>query len=132
MSNNNSGAPMAPTASAEWRANWILVMAAAAGLSLSAVSSSSLGVMMEPIENQFGWSRTEISFGTSLVSFIGMALATAMGLLIDRIGARPVGLAAATLMCAGIAMMSTVGDAVWQWWALWAIVGSSAAAMPSV
>jgi len=116
----------------EWRGNWTLVLAAAAGVSLSAVSSSSLGVMMEPLEQEFGWSRTEISLGTSLVSFIGMALATLTGLAIDRLGARLVALAAAALMCAGIGLMSSVEGELWQWWALWAVVGISASAMPTV
>ncbi len=120
------------SASAEWRANWTVVLAAATGVSLSAVSTSSLGVMMEPMEQAFGWSRTEISLGTSLVSFIGMTLATAVGLLIDRVGARPVGIAAAALMCGGIGAMSAIGGELWQWWGLWAIVGLSAAAMPTV
>jgi len=120
------------SAAGEWRTNWTLVAAAAAGISLSAVSTSSLGVMMEPLEREFGWSRAEISLGTSLVSFIGMALATFTGLAIDRLGARIIGILAATLMCAGIGLMSSVGGQLWQWWALWALVGISASAMPTV
>ena len=120
------------TAGAEWRAHWTVVLAAAAGVSLSAVSVSSLGVMMEPLEQEFGWSRTQISLGTSLVSFIAVFLATAVGLAIDRLGARFVGIVAATLMCAGVALMSAVGGHLWQWWSLWIVVGLSAAAMPTV
>lgn len=119
-------------AGAEWRAHWTVVLAAAAGVSLSAVSVSSLGVMMEPLEQEFGWSRTEISLGTSLVSFIAVLLATAVGLAIDRLGARFVGIVAATLMCAGVALMSAVAGSLWQWWCLWIVVGLSAAAMPTV
>jgi len=120
------------SAATEWRSHWTLVAAAAAGMSLSAVSTSSLGVMMEPLEQEFGWSRAQISLGVSLVSFIGMALATFAGLGIDRFGARPVGIIAATMMCAGIAMMALVDGHLWQWWGLWALVGLSASAMPTV
>jgi MFS family permease len=120
------------SARAEWRASWTVVMAATAGISLSAISSASLGVMMGPIEAEFGWSRTEISLGTSLVSLIAMTLATTMGLAIDRIGPRIVGIAAAALMCAAVALMSLVGANVWQWWGLWCIAGLAAAAMPTV
>jgi MFS family permease len=120
------------SAAAEWRAHWTVVLAAAAGVSLSAVSVSSLGVMMEPLEQEFGWSRTQISFGTSLVSFIAMTLATVVGLTIDRIGARVVGIVAAALMCAGIALMSAVAGSIWQWWGLWIVVGLASAAMPTV
>lgn len=124
--------PLGASAATEWRSNWTLVAAAAAGVSLSAVSTSSLGVMMEPLESEFGWSRAQISLGTSLVSFIGMALATFAGLAIDRLGARLVGIVAAALMCLGIGMMSAVGGQLWQWWGLWALVGISASAMPTV
>ena len=120
------------SAGSEWRAHWTVVLAAAAGVSLSAVSLSSLGVMMEPIEQEFGWSRTQISFGTSLISFIAMALATVVGLAIDRLGARFVAIVAATMMCAGVALMSSVAGSLWQWWGLWIIVGLAAAAMPTV
>lgn len=116
----------------EWRANWTVVAAAAAGVSLGAVSSASLGVMMEPVEQEFGWTRTQISLGISLVPLISMALATPAGLVIDRLGARRVGIFAATLMCAGIALMSAVGGSPWQWWGVWVLVGISAAAMPTV
>jgi MFS family permease len=119
-------------AAAEWQANWTLVAAATAGVSLSAVGVASLGVMMEPLEHEFGWTRAQISLGTSLVSFIGMALATFAGLAIDRMGARPVGVVAATLMCLGVGLMAAVEGALWQWWALWALVGVSASAMPTV
>jgi len=119
-------------AAGEWRSNWTLVTAAAAGVSLSAVSSSSLGVMMEPLEQEFGWTRTEISLGTSLVSFIGMALATFAGLAIDRLGARFIALSASAMMCLGIGLMSSVDGELWQWWGLWALVGISASAMPTV
>ncbi|MDR2856634.1 MAG: MFS transporter [Novosphingobium sp.] len=122
----------ADSATGEWRAHWTVVLAAAAGVSLSAVSMSSLGVMMEPLEQEFGWSRTEISLGTSLVSFIAMALATVMGLAIDRLGARFVAIAAATMMCGGVALMSAVAGSLWQWWGLWIIVGLSSSAMPTV
>jgi MFS family permease len=112
--------------------NWTLVAAAASGVSLSAVSTSSLGVMMEPLEQEFGWTRAQISLGTSLVSFIAMGLATFTGLAIDRLGARWVGILAATLMCLGIGLMSSIGGQLWQWWALWALVGVTASAMPTV
>ncbi len=102
------------------------------GMMLSAISSASIGVMMAPVEAEFGWSRTGISFGTSLVSLIAMTLATTMGLAIDRFGPRIVGILAAVLMCGAIALMSTVGNSLWQWWALWSLVGLAASAMPTV
>lgn len=123
---------MERSAAGEWREGLPLVMAAAAGMSLAAVSSASLGVMMEPIEQDLGWTRTQISLGTSLVALVAVTLGAAAGLAIDRFGARRIGLLAAALMCGGIALMSVVGDRLWQWWGLWALVGIAGAAMPTV
>lgn len=128
MKNGDEG-----SARAEWRGGGaLLVAAAAAGMSLSAVSSASLGVMMAPIEQDLGWTRTQISFGTSLVPLVAVALGAAAGLTIDRFGARRIAILAALLMCSGIALMSSIGDNLWQWWALWALVGVAGSAMPTV
>jgi MFS family permease len=119
-------------AAAEWRANWTLVAAATVGASLSSVHAASTGVMMAPIEAEFGWSRTQIYSGASLVSFVGVLLSTGIGVGIDRIGPRRVGIIAAVLLCSAIALMSTVGNSLWEWWALWTVVGLGVAAMPTV
>lgn len=121
-----------PSTAAEWRGNWTLVLAALGGMMLSALATGSIGVMMEPLEQEFGWSRTEIASGPALVSLVAMALATGVGLAIDRIGARKMGIAAAVLMCGAIALMSTTSAALWHWLTLWALVGLAAAAMPTV
>lgn len=121
-----------PGAASEWRANGTLVAAAMAGMMLSALATGSIGIFMAPLEQEFGWSRAEISSGPALVSFIAMALATAVGFSVDKLGPRRIGIAAAMLMCGALAAMATVSSSLWHWWALWAVVGIAAAAMPTV
>ncbi|MCB2074878.1 MAG: MFS transporter [Novosphingobium sp.] len=121
-----------PATASEWHDGWTLVAAAMVGYSLSSIPAGSTGVMMELIERDFGWSRTEIYSGTALISFIGVGLATFMGAAIDRLGPRRIAIAAALLMCGSVAMLSTVGNSLWQWWAAWAVVGIAAATMPTV
>lgn len=121
------------SARAEWGGGGaLLVVAAAAGMSLSAVSSASLGVMMAPLEQDLGWTRTQISFGASLVALVAVVFGAAAGLAIDRFGARRIALLAAFLMCGGIALMSSIGDDLWHWWLLWGLVGIAGSAMPTV
>lgn len=103
-----------------------------AGYSIASIPAGSTGIMMGPIEQDLGWSRTEIYSGISLISFIAMGLATFIGAGIDRVGSRRIAIAAAVLMCAAIAMLSTVGDSLWQWWVAWAVIGVASAAMPTV
>jgi MFS family permease len=120
------------SAATEWRANWTLVAAAMVGYSVSTLPAGSIGVMMAPIEQEFGWSRTEIYSGISLISFVAVLISAFIGAAIDKIGARRIGIGAALLLCAAIALLSTVKSSLWQWWAIWAMVGVAGAAMPTV
>jgi MFS family permease len=119
-------------AAGEWRSNWTLVAAATAGMMLSALATGSIGIFMAPLEQEFGWSRAQISSGPALVSFVAMMLATMVGFSADKLGPRRIGIAAAILMCGALAAMGTVSAALWHWWALWAVVGIAASAMPTV
>jgi len=107
----------------EWRQYWPLVAATAAGMSLASLLSSVFGVMLGPVEAEFGWSRAEISSGPAVVSVMGLFLATPAGYLIDRLGARRCGILVVVLSCISIASMAVVGDSLWHWWAAWSIFG---------
>ena len=102
------------------------------GISLTTLGAGSTGVMMGPLEQEFGWSRTEIYFGNSLASYVPVLLGTLMGLGIDRLGPRRVALATTVLACLAYALMSQVAGSLWHWWGLWALVGVALAAMPTV
>jgi hypothetical protein len=47
----------------EWRRSWPVVLAAAAGMALSTANVYSTGIFMGPLQDAFGWSRTQISAG---------------------------------------------------------------------
>ncbi len=126
-------APAVPSpARAEWIAGWPLVMAAGAGMSLASVSTYSIGIMIPAIEAELGWSRALITSGPAIVSFVAMTLSAFMGLVMDRIGARPVALVSATLLCAALALMSQASHEPYLWWGLWVLVGLASSAMPTV
>jgi MFS family permease len=120
------------SAAAEWRAYTPLVVTAMAGVALSATLTFTLGVMMPSIEAEFGWTRAQISTGPMLVSFAGLLLATAAGYVIDRIGARKVGIVVAITMSSVIALMSTMTDNLWHWWIIWGIFALAATATSTV
>ena len=67
------------TAREEWRAHWPLVAATTAAMSLAALPTFTLGVMIAPIEQEFGWTRTQITSGPALVSMMGLLFATLAG-----------------------------------------------------
>lgn len=109
-------------AAAEWRRSWPVVLTSALGLSVSVIYIYSLGIFIEPIEQEFGWGRTQITAGITVVSVMSVVLAPFVGMLIDRFGARSVGLPGVIIYCSAIAALSLVGGQVWMWWAGWAVV----------
>jgi len=121
-----------PKASGEWRGGWTLVLSAMVGYSIASMHAGVAGVMMGPLTAEFGWSRTEYYFGVSLVSFVNMALATFMGLAIDRYGPRPIAIFASLITFVAVAFMSTTTESLLGWWGRWVLVGIGASAMPTV
>src|SRR5262245_32074958 len=102
-------------AASEWRSNWTVVLAGAAGGSLATIHLYSTGVMMAPLEQEFGWSRALISSGVSIVSVVGVILSPFLGMLVDRIGARRVALTGAILFCLFVASLSLATSNEWSW-----------------
>lgn len=123
----NQAPPGKGSALAEWRRHWPLVAATMMGMSLAAMLTSVFGVILGPIEQEFGWTRAEISSGPAVVSMMGLVLAIPAGHLIDRFGARRCGLLVIACSFTAIAAMSMIGDQLWQWWACWAIFGIAGA-----
>jgi MFS family permease len=120
------------TAREEWRRHWPLVAATTAAMSLAALPSFMLGTMIAPIEQEFGWTRAQITSGPALVSMMGLLFAILAGYVIDRLGARRVGIAVVLISSAGIALISAMENSLWQWWLTWGLIGLAATATSTV
>ena len=107
----------------EWRKNWPVVAAAAAGMMLGSLHTYSLGVMIAPLETEFAWSRSEITSGMLITSVISVVASPFMGMAVDRFGPRRIGLIGTALYCAAVAMLSLAGPGIWTWWLLWSFLG---------
>lgn len=108
-----------PEASQEWTRNWPVVLASAGGVALSTVHIYSLGVMMAPLEAEFGWSRAQMSSGMLIGSVVALLLSPFVGMLVDRVGPRRIALCGGVAYCAMVAMLSLAGPSIWSWMALW-------------
>lgn len=109
-------------AMAEWRAGWPLVLATTMGMSLTGVHLYSIGVLLDPIHQDTGWSRTEITLGQTLSSSISAVFAPICGLLMDRFGPRRVALPGIVVFCLALMAFLTIDDALMQWYALWCVL----------
>src|SRR5690348_3276620 len=103
----------------EWRTHWPLVLASAAGFSLHTVSSYVIGLVMEPLEAEFGWSRAQISVVSIIPAIFMVLFSPYTGGLIDRWGSRRLALPSLVLTGVSIAMISLANGSILQWYLLW-------------
>jgi len=109
------------TAGQEWRLNWSLVLSAMAGLSFGAIPSSTLGLFMDPLNQEFGWSRAEISLGMTIFALISLPLTPFAGALVDRFGARRVAVPGIALTGLTFAGFSLMGELLVYWFSGWVV-----------
>ena len=91
----------------------------------SAAFRSSLGVLLVPIESDFGWTRTQTSAAVSLNLLVYGVAAPFAAALLERIGVRRTAVGALLLIATGC-LATTVMTAPWQLWVLWGLVVGTA------
>ncbi len=74
------------------------------------------GVFVEPLEQQFAWSRTQINASLSFFA-IGSLSAPLVGRIMDKVGARPV-MAASLVLFGGSYLLRPFMSELWHWYAL--------------
>ena len=109
----------------EWRAHWRVVFASIVGIMIAQTHIYSLGVMIGPLEQEFGWGRAQINSGLLIMSMVVFPLAPVMGVAIDRFGPRRIALTGITLYASGVAFLSVAQQPIWTWWALWTFLASA-------
>lgn len=114
------------SAASEWKTGWLLVFASALGVALGSVQIYSTGVFVEPLEAEFGWSRSSIMGGLLITSMMGVVFSPFFGYLIDRFGARALALPGVAVTCLGFSLLSLAGPEIWTWWALWFVIALGA------
>ncbi len=108
------------TARQEWAEYWYLPLLAAIGYATSTMYVYSLGAFIEPIQNEFGWSRAQISFGVTITSGFAGLTSIPVGMLIDRIGPRRIGIFGILAACLALSMLGTATGSKLNWLLLWA------------
>lgn len=114
------------TVISEWKTGWPLVLASALGVALGSVQIYSTGVFIEPLEAEFGWSRSGITGGMLIASVMGVLFSPLFGYLVDRWGARSLALPGVVVTCLGFSLLALAGPAIWTWWAFWFVIALGA------
>lgn len=109
-------------AKAEWRGYWYLPMLGCLGYSMAVLHIYIIGPFMAPLQQAFGWSRAELSFGLTIANF-GAAFSTVLvGVMVDRFGPRRIALIGVPLLGAAVAALSTVTGSFVNWVVMWVII----------
>ncbi len=116
---DNSAALSATDQRSEWQRYWPVVLVGALGMAINTVHVYSTGVFIGPLEEEFGWSRARIMTGFTLFTIVGALCAPFVGMLIDRLGPRRIGLTGILLYTACLAALSLATANIMVWWGLW-------------
>ena len=95
---------------------WLLASSVVAMALGSGVSFWSFGLYISPLEEEFGWSRAEVSLGFSVSLLIGSLAGPLIGRWIDARGPRLAIVVGATLTAATYILLATTTE-LWQWYA---------------
>jgi MFS family permease len=110
------------TGSAEWRSYFMLPLAAALGYSTSVIHIYGLGPYFAPLQNEFGWSRAQITIGLTIQTLVNAVLCVPIGALVDRIGPRSIGLIGVLTVSGAFALLGTATGSHGNWYLLWTIL----------
>lgn len=100
---------------------WVIVVVTFLVLLVAAGVRAAPGVLIKPLEAEFGWDRGSISLAVAL-SFIAFGLgAPISGGLVDRFGPRRVMLGGIAFIAAGLAPLVWLSE-LWQLHLLWGVV----------
>lgn len=119
------------TAVQEWKQHWPLVLACSAGFSFHSIMSAATGLFMQPLGEEFGWSRTLQSSGVSIAAVTTMLLSPFFGVLIDRYGTRRLALPGLILSGLCVTSFGFANGSVTQWIAMWTVYAFAALAIKS-
>lgn len=116
-----SGKPLPPKASEEWKQNWALVLACLTGFSFLSVMTGSLSMFMQPLSDEFGWSRTVLAGGFSIAALMTALLSPFFGIAVDRYGSRRIAIPGVLITALAMASFSMLSGSISQWIILWVI-----------
>jgi len=89
-------------------------------------------VLIHPLEADFGWARSAITFGISINLLLYGVAAPIVGWILDKYGPRKVMLTSLTLLSTGL-LCTTLVSQLWQFWLTWGVmVGLGAGGMSGV
>ena len=92
------------------------------GLSYAMFTIFAFGVFVKPLEEEFGWSRGELSFAITMTNFAVVLASPCLGFIIDRFGVRRVLIPSVIMMGLTVASMALLSANLWHFYALYFLI----------
>ncbi len=102
----------------------LTTLGAMIGLALgpSVLANLTVTAYIAPIEQEFGWLRSDVSFAFSLVAYMIVVVSPLQGMLVDRFGPRRVVLTSIPLFALSLAALYFTPANIYVYYLLWALV----------
>ena len=115
----------APPERGEFSRGWKVLVARLLGTACGAspLPFNTIGFFIDPLQAEFGWSRTEISLGITLYGLLAALLAPVFGRMADRYGVRPVALGSLTAFGVVFASFALIPGSLAWYYFVWVLVG---------
>ncbi len=109
------------TAPQEFQRGWRTLLACAIGngFGLSGFAFYTFGVFVIPLVDAFGWTRGAVSTAASFLLLGTVFTAPIVGTIVDRFGAKRVGLVSMGLLALGYASLTQLGGGIAFFYAMW-------------
>jgi sugar phosphate permease len=106
---------------ARWHYAWLIVVITFIVMLFAAGVRTIPGILIKPLEAEFGWDRSSISFAVAISLFVFGLGAPIAGTLIDRFGPKKVMLLALVLTAAGLTPLLALRE-LWQLHLFWGLL----------
>ncbi|HUQ87090.1 MAG TPA: MFS transporter [Vicinamibacterales bacterium] len=102
---------------------WKAALACSAGAFFASFPYHSFAIFLLPISQEFGWSRESVATAFAVMAVVAAAGAPIIGRVVDRLGARPVVVAALMTIGLGMISLSKLTRSLDHLYAICAVIG---------
>jgi MFS family permease len=98
-------------------------------MSVSPLVNYTMGLFIQPLEQEFGWSRAAITSALTVNAVIAVFLSPFSGMLVDRIGPRRIGIFGVVVFCLAFGSLAMNRGSLYQWWGHWLLISLAVLAL---
>ena len=108
----------------EFRRGWLAILACAVGVGvgLTGLPFYTFGLFVNPLEESFGWSRSDVMSGMLIINACTVVTSPVLGMIMDRFGVRVIAIPALIGLAAGFYGLSMVGPSLSGFYLAWCVI----------